>query len=201
MVQNLIEVETRFHVSQEARKALTLHAGDCRQIRFKDFYFCQQLALSDKWLRRRDLQWELKIPVEVPSIAQRGAVVYKELVGNAALDYLVQHGFQTEGMDTYANITTLRSIWSLHKTVPWGSYEMQITADECSGDNGFSYQIGEIEVLVNDSEQVDGASKAIEQTCQQFKLDKVASGGGKLIRYLLEKNPDLYKKLEAKGIT
>ncbi|KAI0563185.1 Thiamine-triphosphatase [Gracilaria domingensis] len=197
---DLIEVESRFRASPQAREALNMFAGDCKQVRFRDRYYCEQLALLDKWLRRREDQWELKIPVELGSRSQRGAVVYKELVGSAALQHIGQLGLSTSAMQVYASITTVRSIWAFESRLPWGNYQMHITADECFADDGFQYSIGEIEVLVARDEQVDGAAQAVEHTCRQLELEKIDNSGGKLMRYLYENNSKLFRKLKDSGV-
>lgn len=198
---NPIEVESRFRVTPEAQKTILLHAGPCKQIQFTDRYFCEQLALSDKWLRMRDHAWQIKVPVKVDSSSRKGSVVYEELVGAAALEHVSKCGFETKGMDVYACITTVRTIWDMNIPVPWGSYAMQVTADECHSEDGFQYNIGEIEVLVQDKDEVGGASKAIEHARRELGLEQVDESGGKLIRYLSEKKPALYEKLRSKGLT
>lgn len=198
---NAIEVESRFRVTPEAQNTLLLHAGPSKQIQFTDRYFCEQLALSDKWLRTRDNVWQIKIPVKVDSSSRKGSVVYEELVGAAALEHVSKCGLETKEMDLYACITTVRSIWDMDVPVPGGSYSMQVTADKCHSEDGFQYSIGEIEVLVQRKDDIAGASEAIEHLSRKLGLDQVDESGGKLMQYLSEKKPALYQKLRSKGLT
>lgn len=192
----MIEVERKFRVSPEVRSELEQRCSSRCLVKLKDCYWCEDLALEDKWLRQRNGTWELKIPIVQRRIRTPGTTVYRELVEPTLWKELSQFKTEIENLPPYATIHTERT--KLHCV--WDSREIEVVLDACTADDGFQYSIGELEILVEQESQVEDAAAALDRFAQSLKLKAQSDSDGKLIAYLKEKKGALYNALAVKGL-
>lgn len=187
-----IEVERKFNLDGVGVESLIEACSSKKEKEFQDCYFCEELAFNDIWLRMRGSEWELKLPVAGNTDIALGATAYKEVTGDSVWQELSRIGIPYD-KKTFATINTLRNIMIL----PWNRYQIAVTLDQCSSNDGFQYTIGEIEILVGDAREVKNAIKALDDVMTHFVLMPVGQEEGKLLRYLRENNLRLFEKLVA----
>lgn len=190
-----IEVERNFTPTNEFRQTFAQWSG--RAISLEDAYYGEQLAVEDRWLRLRNGDWEMKVPVQVRLEEKAGATVYRELAGKQVLQEVKEGGFNLANLSCFARVHTNRT---LH-TMSWRDFKVNLVLDECSSNDGFRYELGEIEILVDQTAKVAAANHAIEEVAEHFKLNLVHDSEGKLMRYLREMRPSLFRKLQGSSST
>lgn len=188
----LIEVEKKFRVRSNARRSLLAAFPDnVRVSSFDDVYFSEELALTNRWLRKRNTQWELKVPVD--TCGPRVAAVFRELAGAQVWEELTKTKDFSYAMKPYARITTVRTMITLH----WDQHKVNLTFDACSSPDGFGfeYAVGEVEILVQTPSEVDQAVSSLCKLLTRFELEKLDEKDGKLLAYLRNQKPDLYHRI------
>lgn len=194
---NSIEVERKFRVSEKTLENLNKLSTVTAITQLDDSYFCEELALKDHWLRRRNGSWELKMPVLDGHFRRSRTTVYRELVGASIWQELNVSAFDVDQLVPYAKILTERKKLQYQ----WNGSKVQIVLDTCTADNDFRYDVGEIEILVNDDSEVEHANFILDQVATSLGLRFEQYAEGKLMTYLREKHEPFYQKLAEKGLT
>lgn len=196
----MIEVEQKFILSERDVEKLTEGSEFLGERTFTDIYYdSADLALgkNDMWLRERDGNWELKIPMH--EIGKNVTQQYQEIEGEEKIrevfgiapmkDFL--NDITDLGYEPICNLTTVRKKFRKGKFV--------IDLDQVSGNDGFNYQIGEIELMVEDKNEALQAIVEIGKFAENAGL-KVAPVRGKVIEYLRIKKSEHYKSLVEAGV-
>lgn len=189
----MIEVERKFRVTPEQRERLVERAVFRGQVTHTDQFFDTknlQLAVSDRWLRKRNGMWELKISRD-PHFKTRKADIYDELTNDE--DIQRHLGFNLEGaiqkglLIPWTHLQTVRSHYEAD------GYSLDFD-DVTSLEDDFTYQLMEIEIMVEAPAHVDEAAQRILQIAQNFGLS-LDRPQGKVLAYLQQKKPDLFIRL------
>lgn len=195
----MIEVEKKFQLNSADITRLTQGAEFISKKKFADIYYDTtdyQLTSKDIWLRERDGQLELKIPLHVGM--NRQADQYDEIedeneiakrlrlpVSEDLKKALAKNGYQP-----CCTCTTTRQKYKRNS----------FTIDLDLVDYGdFTYSVGEIELMVNDQSAVDEAvSKILDFARQnQLAIDQIR---GKVVEYLKQQRPCHYQTLLKEGV-
>lgn len=184
-----IEVEQKFQLTAEVRQNLLSLSCEKEVIRFRDQYFDEDLALQDKWLRKRNEEWELKVPSR--DNRSSGPTVYKELNGIDEITACLPN-LDIDSVVCYATLETERT----QMTFPWNDYRVNITLDECHSNDGFRCAIGELELMVKDECEVASAIEELDKLANYFAVSKLDDKEGKLLKYLRLHRPALFKRFE-----
>lgn len=195
----MIEVEKKFILSGEDRERLTKEAEFLSERIFTDAYYDTSdfvLTSQDKWLRSRDGRFELKLPLHHG--VDRLADQYDELEDDdsikSALGFVGENSLAdnlaANGYKPFGTLTTTRRKYQK------GDFIIDLDVIDF-GDS--IYTIGEIEMMVNDKSEIDGAIEEIISFAKEQRLT-IAPVRGKIIEYLKRNNPDHYKVLVEVGV-
>lgn len=213
-----IEIERKFLLTAPIKQrllslsSLSSRGRELEKIQFRDQYFDQQLALRNVWLRTRNGQWELKIPLQsdAGNSNSRNASIFKEIAGYEQVSKaLLEH---RHDMTSYTDINDLLksasssslcyAVLDTERTqfsIPWQSHSVNITLDECKcpdeDGNQFHVSVGELEILVSREEDINKATGVLDDLVNDLRVKQVEDKEGKLLKYLKEFKPSLYKNL------
>ncbi|MBI2514747.1 CYTH domain-containing protein [Candidatus Wolfebacteria bacterium] len=200
----MIEVEKSFLLDEKTEKRLMGGAEFISKEIIKDIYYDNDnhdITTKDRWLRKRDGKWELKIPaVKQEPVSKRVLDRYEEITSedriqevlkleaNGALD----ENLEANGFFPIVAITTTRSKYKKSDFI--------IDIDEVDFDP--NYRVGEIELIVEDESQIEAASKKILEFVKAsgLNLNYLPLRGGKVQEYLRRNNPKLYADLIEAGV-
>ncbi|MFA5945816.1 MAG: CYTH domain-containing protein [Patescibacteria group bacterium] len=195
----MIEVEKKFLLSESDEARLLEGAEFLSEKSFTDIYYDRAdyaLSVQDKWLRARDGKFELKVAIS--SSTERLVDQYDELEDEAkireALHLDVVGSFIEDiaraGYSPFCTCKTTRRKYSKDGFI----------IDLDSVDFGdFTYKIGEIELMVDEKSQIDGAIEKIFAFAKEHGL-AIAPVRGKVREYLERKRPEHYQALITAGI-
>lgn len=195
----MIEIEKKFILTPQIEKRLKKGAKYLGEDVFMDTYFDKsdfELTKNDIWLRIRDKEVELKMPMDKDG--KHSEIFfnrYEEFTGEKEVRQMLNiapgndflSDFKNNGYKAFASITTRREKFQ--------KKQFNIDIDACD----FGYALAEIELMVEKEEQVEDAEKQIADFAVQYGL-KISSVRGKVIEYLYRKKPDHYKILLEEGV-
>ncbi len=195
---SMIEIEKNFDLRPGDKKRLIQDAEFVKKKVFTDVYYDNAdyfLTSRDFWLRARDDRFELKVPLNKESINDRRTDQYRELETDAEiareLNLQVKTGLQEAlreaGYAPFATITTTRETY--HK----GDFHLDF--DEMD----FGYTTFEVELMINNSSEVQATEARITEFAKNHGISGT-EGRGKVIEYLLRKDPKHYAALVASGV-
>ena len=190
----MIEVEKKFILNEQDKERLTKEAQFLNERVFTDTYYDTEifsLTTKDKWLRSREGRLELKLPLHKG--VDRLADQYDELEdeqkirkalnlpynGNLA-DDLVKAG--------YFPFCTCKTTRRKYKK------EQFIIDLDIVNFQDFIYNIGEIEMMVNEKSEIEKAIEKIMYFAKSQNLT-IAPVRGKVIEYLKRTKPNHYQAL------
>ncbi|XP_006006386.1 thiamine-triphosphatase [Latimeria chalumnae] len=203
MASDTMEVERKFVLGADTEVKLhKLGAEVDSSLSFEDRYFDTsdfKLTLQDTWLRNRAGCWELKCPVN-GNCQEDATTHYRELTGE---DQIVSHLSELLGLqdlrgcpldellcqaslEVFAAYVTERKGYSM----PGG---IHIDLDRAN----FGYQVGEIEVMVDNVEKIPEAVRKINSVAEKLGLDEKERIPGKMYTYLKRFCPLHYQALLA----
>lgn len=196
---NMIEVEKKFLLSDQDKEQLIEDAEFLNERTFTDVYYDTAdftLTSQDKWLRSREGRFELKLPLHHGT--DRLADQFDELEDDFSIKQSL--GFVSEGSLSYdltnngyqpfATLTTTRRKYKK------GDFIIDLDVIDFGSS---TYAIGEIEMMVPDKSEIEGAVLRIIQFAQEQGLT-IAPVRGKIIEYLNRINPEHYKALVEAGV-
>jgi predicted adenylyl cyclase CyaB len=191
----MIEVEKKFILNDDDIDRLTTGAKFLKEKTFTDIYYdtpTYTLTTKDIWLRSRDKKFELKIPLHHKDL-DRLADQYEELEEKekirAALGLPKKGAFDDDlkkgDYSPFCTLTTTRRKFKKD--------EFNIDLDTVQSTD-FSYNIGEIELMVDDVTEISGAINKIMAFAKEKNLI-IAPVRGKVLEYLKLKNQKHYQAL------
>lgn len=197
----MIEVEKKFKLTKEQEKKLLEGAEFVGEKTFTDIYYDNaqfSLSTQDMWLREREGNFELKIPMHQDR--DKSVDQYDEIVGENAIREIFaifphgtfQEDLATLGHQPYCKCVTKRKKY--HKE----GFVLDLDEVEFSGTD-LKYAIAEIELLVKDKEDAAVAVEKVIDFALKHDL-KVEPLLGKVGTYLKEKKPQHYEALIASGV-
>ena len=195
----MIEIEKKFLLTPLQEKRLKKGAKFLGEKVFTDTYFDKlnyELTRNDIWLRTRDKQVELKMPLEQED-RKNGTFCnrYEEFAledevrqmlnipkgGEFLLD------LKTQGYVPFVSITTRRE--------KFRKQQFNIDIDACD----FGYALVEVEIMIEKAEETKEAERQIIDFARKNDL-QLASVRGKVVEYLYRKSPAHYQVLLEEGI-
>lgn len=200
----VIEVERKFQITADAKqKILSFENATVTPTEsIIDQYYNDQLALSDKWLRKRNGRWELKLPINDGATQHdnagthaSGLSVFRELYDTDVWSALSLPPPPSDSaqidMVCFATLATERTT----VVIPWQTRSVKVTFDECTSPDGFQCNIGELELIVTEQQQVTPATLIINHLIAHFQLSSVDTKDGKLTKFLKHHRPAMFKEL------
>jgi predicted adenylyl cyclase CyaB len=185
----MIEVEKKFLLSKEAEKKLIDGAEFIGEKIFTDIYYDNanfDLTANDKWLRVRADRWELKLPLNKIA-AERVGDLYDEIENEEEIRKILN-------IDDYQPFCTCKTIRRKYKKDGFG-----IDIDFVDYNDDFTYELAEIELMVQDKSEMDVTIKKIIEFATENGLE-VKYVRGKIIEYLRRKKPDHFQALVNSGV-
>ncbi len=199
-----IEVEQKFLLTPEEEDRLLEDASFVTQENISDLYFEDSnysLTTTDRWLRCRDGEWQLKLPQNWPrtSTVRQYIELETEAEIRDALKIPQQKDLLTDlrerGIQKFARISTIRQKYRK------GDFNLDLdtanlTPDEPKQD---FYRIAEIELMVQNEAARKAAVEDILQFARQHQL--VARHiRGKLVEYIYRHRPEHFQVLLKAGV-
>jgi predicted adenylyl cyclase CyaB len=195
----MIEVEKKFLLNKEQEENLIKGAEFIGEKVFTDIYYDTKdyaLTRSDDWLRQRAGKWELKLSLDKQ--AGRKADFYDEIEDDEKIkEYLkitgnnvLESSLVENGYSVFCNCKTTRRKYKK------AGFSIDIDFVEY-GD--FTYQLAEIELMVNEKSEMPGALEKIVNFAKESRLE-IGYVRGKVLVYLKEKKPEHFKALVEAGV-
>ena len=200
----MIEVEKRFvNVTDENKRALIEDAELLKNKVNVDTYYDQDdfsLTLSDRWLRKRNDQFELKVPIAVGSKTEP-TQVYRELETDGEIYEalglpqvtVLEEDLAKAGFKAFMTARTSR-----------GSYKgngFNIDIDESTFDGqDFTYDGVDIEIMVEEENDIATATQRILDFARERGLSVDDNPLGKIGTYVKNARPEHYRALVEAGV-
>ena len=195
----MIEVEKKFILNEQDKERLIKNAQFLNERAFTDIYYDTEifsLTANDKWLRSRDGRFELKLPLHKG--ANRLADQYDELEDEQkireALNLSSNGNFADDlAKAGYSPFCTCKTTRRKYKKEPF------IIDLDVVDFQDFTYNIGEIELMVNEKSEIEGAIEKIINFAKAQNLT-IAPVRGKVIEYLKRIKLNHYQALVQAGV-
>jgi len=195
----MIEVEKKFILSEQEKERLIKDAEFLSERVFTDIYYDTEkflLTSQDKWLRSREGKFELKLPLHKGR--ERLADQYDEIEDEQKIKQVLNLSPNKNLADNlikagYSPFCTCKTTRRKYKK------ELFIIDLDIVDFQDFTYNIGEIELMVNDKSEVGGAIKKIMNFAKAHNLT-VAPVRGKIIEYLKRVKQNHYQTLVKKNV-
>ena len=190
----MIEVEKKFVITPEQEALLIEGATFIGEKKFTDTYYDHldhRMTISDLWLRKRDDNFELKVPLNKQGV-ERISDQYHELETEKEVAAFLKLSIETNFEDSLKQNTILPfcTITTTRKKYKKGGFGIDI--DEMD----FGYHICEIELMVNDVAEIPMAEEKILAFAQKCSLPTVRVRG-KVLEYLRLNNLAHMEAIEA----
>jgi len=190
----MIEVEKKFILNEQDKERLTKNAEFLNERVFTDIYYDTEifsLTSYDKWLRYREGRFELKLPLHEG--ADRLADQYDELEDEQkireALNLPPNGNLSDDLAKTgYSPFCTCKTTRRKYKKEPF------IIDLDTVDFQDFTYNIGEIELMVKEKSEIESAIEKIMDFAKSQNLT-IVPVRGKVIEYLKRAKPNHYQAL------
>ena len=189
----MIEVEKKFHITEEEVAALIEDAVFIGENKFTDVYYDSvdyRLTTNDSWLRSRNGAFEYKVRFDERDESEidryyefHDAEIRREL--HLSLIGSIVEAIAKSGYAPFAEFTTTR------RSYKKDGFRIDIDSMD------FGYQIGEVELIVSESKAAD-ASKRILAFARSHGL-QTSKIRGKLIEYICRFRPEHRAALKKAG--
>ena len=195
----MIEVEKKFILNEQDKERLTKEAQFLNERVFTDIYYDTEifsLTTNDKWLRSREGRFELKLPLHegVDRLADQYDELEDEQKIREALN-LPPKGKLADDLAKagYSPFCTCKTTRRKYKK------ESFIIDLDVVDFQDFTYNIGEIELMVNEKSEIGSAIEKIMDFTKSQNLT-IAPVRGKVIEYLKRAKPNHYQVLVQTGV-
>jgi adenylate cyclase class IV len=190
----MIEVEKKFILSEQDKKRLIKDTEFLSERVFIDIYYDTNifsLTSKDMWLRSREGRFELKIPLH--ERIERLADQYDELTDEWKIREVLNlpsHGSLADDLTNagYCPFCTCKTTRRKYKKKPF------IIDLDVVNFQDFTYNIGEIELIVSDKSEIEHAIEKIVTFAKMHNLTTTPVRG-KIIEYLKRAKPNHYQIL------
>jgi thiamine-triphosphatase len=214
-----IEVERKFFLNSAdtLQQRVAEHGGDSLGVvSFTDSYWDTDdctLTRRDTWLRQRDGQWELKLPVEDARRSGGERSVFREIeqapAVAAALESLLTGWTSSDVVDAASGDCNVRLESSLREAAlaPFATFtttRSKLRLGKCSIDADvadFGHSVLEIEVMCADQGEVVAAEAEIARVAHLIGAEPLGpQSGGKLETYIRRHCPSVLANLVEAGV-
>lgn len=214
-----LEVEYKFAVPAATRARLLAAAeaagAEVCERTFRDEYYddgASGMTLSDRWLRRRDGRWQLKVPVGMRGGGRGGMFVYREVEEEEMVwEELGRRERRAAGLECFARLETRRTEFAVPGLGVGGVEPIVVVMDCCrgfggGGDEAFVHGVGEVEIVVRDERRVEEARRKVLRFCEENGIGGgegargEGEGAGKVETFLRERRPVMHARLVKAGV-
>lgn len=194
----MIEVELKFILTEAEEKRLLEGAIFERQYEFEDVYYDYndyRLSINDIWLRTRNDQFVLKLPMQTKNLLlkkQRNSPKQEIEDHDEILKYFninPQSNLRDDLMRI--GINPLYQFKNIRRKYRKDSFIIDL--DQAIFPD-FVYETCEIELEVASEQEIEMSTQKIINFAQDYGI-QVGHVEGRLIEYIRRKNPDHYEKL------
>lgn len=190
----MIEVEKKFILNKQDKERLTKRAEFLNERVFADIYYDTNnfsLTSKDKWLRSREARFELKLPLHKG--AERSADQYDELEDEQKIREALNLPLNGSFADdlTKAGYVPFCICKTTRRKYKKGLFIIDLDIVDFQD---FTYNIGEIELMVHEKSEIENAVGKIITFAKEQKLTP-APVRGKVAEYLKRFRPDHYQAL------
>ncbi len=190
----MIEVEKKFILNEQNLKRIINGAQFINEKIFTDTYYDTKkfsLTSNDLWLRSRDKKFELKIPLNKGK--ERLVDQYEELEDEQKIKQALNLPFNENLTDNLAEaeyfpFCTCKTTRKKYKK------DIFIIDLDLVDFIDFTYNIGEIELMVNNKSEVENATEKIMTFAKEQNLI-ISPVRGKVVEYLKRTKPNHYQAL------
>ena len=195
----MIEVEKKFILNEQDKERLTKNAEFLNERVFTDIYYDTEffsLTSYDKWLRSREGRFELKLPLHEG--ADRLADQYDELEDEQKIREALNLPLNGSFADdlTKAGYVPFCICKTTRRKYKKGLFIIDLDIVDFQD---FTYNIGEIELMVNEKSEIESAVEKIIDFAKMQNLT-IAPVRGKVIEYLRRARPSHYQVLVQSGV-
>ena len=179
---------TNQHQEEIKKKAVFI-----KKQQIKDTYYDTEeyfLTLSNKWLRKREKRFELKIGPKSNQSFDHFQEIDDEYKIRKILD--LDPSLPLENSLFKIRIIPFCSFITTREKYKWDKFTIDI---DIADFKDFSYQLAEFELLVSKKEEMPLAQKKIESKIEELKINSKEPILAKLSYFLRIKRPDHYQKL------
>lgn len=194
----MIEVEKKFLLTDEERERLLEGAEFESERTFTDTYYDTSdyaLTLKDTWLRFRDGKCELKVPRVMVGYDRRAIDQYDELLTEQEIRAYLQlpsHKTFKEDLE-HSGYRSIGTIVTYRKAYRKEGFVIDIDYTDTG------YSVGEIELLVEDTEGLEEATRKIVDFAQRHQLT-LTPVRGKMAEHIRTHNPEHFQLLIDAGV-
>ncbi len=198
----MIEVEKKFQLNKIELKKLLEGAEFLGEQTFRDLYYDTAdftLSKNDIWLRKRGEQFQLKLPVAGNDSLQTQTTQYQEIEGEEKIREIFaippiadfEMDIEKFGYGIFCDLTTIRKKYQQAGF----TIDLDQVVSNLVGEQDFSYQIIEVELMVESQAEIASAAEQISAFAEKNKFggEKVQ---GKVLAYLFQKKPKHYKGIK-----
>ena len=215
-----IEIEVKFPYTEREEKRIKAICEYKGEKKMKDVYYEDdrnyKMTTQDIWFRQRNDAWECKIDLNLwnkircgdSSKARdndaHGFDNYKELDGEKEItDFFLKCGWiennrkHDENFRTFLmrnHITPFGEIYSARSK--YSFKELNIDLDSTN----FGFNIGEIEIMVENEEQIENAQQKIKEFSTLVSVQFQTRINGKVVEYIRRNRPSHYNALITSGL-
>ena len=200
----MIEVERKFKLDEAEKESLLAGAIFVGEKTFTDAYFDTEdftLSKNNIWLRKRDKEFQLKLPVLQGEKLQTtqfqeisGAEKIREIFAVApVLDF--ETDIKAFGYEIFCRLKTTRRKYQKEGL----TIDLDVATSDLPGEQDFCYQVAEVELLVENKTETFQATEKIENFAKKNQL-KAENIRGKVAEYLFQKKPKHFAALVEAGI-
>lgn len=195
----MFEVEKKFILNDEQKKNLLEGAEFLSEKTFIDAYYDNEkfsLGLNDMWLRKRQQEFNLKVPMRESQ--EEMINKYHEVEGEMAIREIFaipvvgafEHDLESFGHKPYCKFKTTRRKYQKEGFI--------IDLDQADfGD--WQYELAEIELLVDSKDKMKESEEKIYEFARHHGLE-IKHIDGKLVEFLKRKMPERYAELKNVGV-
>jgi adenylate cyclase class IV len=204
--KNMFEVEKKFQLNKGELKRLLKGAEFLGEQTFRDLYYDTAdftLSKNNIWLRKRGEQFQLKLPVARKEKLQAQTTQYQEIKGEEKIREIFAVApvadFETDiekfGYGIFCDLTTTRKKYQQAGFI----MDLDQTVSNLTGEDDFSYQVVEVELMVESQAEIFSASAKIIEFAKKNKL-KIETKKGKVLAYLFQKRPGHYRGIKGEEL-
>ncbi len=190
----MIEVEKKFILTSEQSARLIADATLVGKKEITDVYYdnaTYDLTRGDKWLRKRNSRFELKLPI---GDNDSGVFIYNELENDAEIcrtlglddSSPLEAVLKKAGYNPFCVCKTTRTKYTLG--------EFNLDLDKAEFDD-FEYEVAEIELMAESEEYTKAAERKIEKIAASYGLSNEGVRG-KIVAYIARKRPQHFEALK-----
>lgn len=195
------EVERKFTLTDEQQLSLLtgskfLGIKEIVDIYYDDVNF--SLTTKDWWLRQRDGEWELKIPMNQLPHHIRTLDRYQEITDTERIMLALDLNTHRNLFDELKKSSIAPFCIAPTRRAKYTKDGFNIDIDEANFQE-FTYRVAEIELVVNSEADMNKAAQEILDFAAQQGLT-VTYVRGKIIEYLFRQKPDHFQALIKAGI-